>query len=402
MNSMSLQSEYTGSWALIVGIGAYSNLSPLQGAVNDTNAVATILKEKFRFPEDRIFLLLDQDATKSTIFERLERLARLAQPNDRVIFFFAGHGCTRENVIGGQIGYIASVESQEDDWNSFIRIEDVTRYSLDLIAAKHIFYVFDACFSGLAVTRQAATSELDIPRWIADCMTHRTRQVLTAGLAEQPVGDLIEDGHSIFTSYFLRSLAGEARGSEGEITATRVMSLVRDNVMKDPRSKQTPNFGYLSGSEGGDFVFRYPGPKPVKIPAKREGGINTDILVEPGQKLLISASGIITYDSGYHFTNANGIICTNKGLPLAFPPNWKPSVWKHESAYRTNNGQPGLIGSLIGWIGEYSEEKAFLIGENAEISVGSEGYLHLAVNDAKGTYTDNEGEYEVTVRVVQE
>lgn len=401
MNSTSYRAIYTGSWAIIVGIGDYSHLGRLQGAVNDATAVAAILKDEFEFPQDHIFLLLDQDATRHAILEHLELLAQRVQPDDRVIFFFAGHGCTRENVLGGQIGYIAPVESQEDDWNSFIRIEDIIRYSLDLIAAKHIFHVFDACFSGLALTRQAAISAPDIPRWIADCMTHQTRQVLTAGLAEHLVGDLTEDGHSIFTSYFLKALAGEARGSEGEITATRVMGFVADKVMKDPRSEQTPAYGPLHGSEpGGDFVFRYPGLKPFKVPANREGGINTGIWVKPGQKLSISASGIITYDSGHHFANARGIMCTYQGLPLAFPPTWKPAVWYHESAYRINSGQTGIIGSLIGWIGEYSEERAFLVGEEKEIAVDGEGYLHLAVNDAKGTYADNEGEYEVTVRVV--
>jgi len=405
MNSMSLQSEYTGSWALVVGIGSYSHLGPLQGAVNDATAVADTVKDEFGFPQDHIFLLLDQDATRHAILEHLELLVQRVQPDDRVIFFFAGHGCTRENVLGGQIGYIAPVESQEDDWNSFIRIADITRYSLDLIAAKHIFYVFDACFSGLALMRQATSGVQvsDVPRWIADCMTHRARQVLTAGLAEQPVGDLTEDGHSIFTSYFLKALSGEAEGSEGEITAARVMGFVADGVMKDPRSEQTPALGDLPGGEpGGDFVFRSPDASFLKVPANREGGINTGILVMPGQRLEISASGVITYDSGYHFTDADGQMCTYKGQPLAHPEALVPMRWPHEGAYRTNNDRPGFIGSLIGWIGEYSEERAFLIGGAAEITADSEGYLYLAVNDLKGAYADNQGEYEVTVRVMQQ
>lgn len=271
------------------------------------------------------------------------------------------------------------------------------------MAAKHIFYVFDACFSGLALMREVAIKMRvpDIPRWIADCMTHRARQVLTAGLAEQAVGDLTEDGHSIFTSSLLRALAGEARGSEGEITATRVMGFVADEVMKDPRSQQKPAYGDLPGSEpGGDFVFRYSGLKPFRVPADREGGINTGILVKLGQKLSISASGVITYDSGHHCTNAAGIMCTYKALPLAFPPVWKQAVWPHENPYRTKGGQIGIIGSLIGRIGEYSEETAFLVSEKREVIAATEGYLYLAVNDAKGTYADNEGEYEVTVRLV--
>jgi len=399
---MTYQSEYTGSWALIVGINAYSHLGSLQGAVNDATAVAAILQDKFEFPQDHICLLLNQEATQRAILDHLEILAQRAQPDDRALFFYAGHGTTRKIALGGDIGYISSVESQDGDWNSFVRIDDITRYS-NLIAAKHIFYVFDACFSGLALTREAAISArvTDIPRWIADCMTHRTRQVLTAGLAKQPVGALTEDGHSIFTSYCLRALTGEAEGSQGEITAARVMAFVADKVMKDSQSEQTPAYGDLPSSEpGGDFIFRYPGLRAFKVPANREGGINTGIRVKPGQRLSILASGVITYNSGHHFTNADGMLCTYKGQPLAHPEAVKPMVFLHENAYRTNHGQPGLVGSLIGWIGEYSEETAFLVGEEREVAVDSEGYLYLAVNDAKGTYTDNEGEYEVTVRVI--
>jgi hypothetical protein len=401
MNGMSSRTEYTGSWALVVGIGAYSHLGLLQGAVNDATAIAAILKDEFRFPQDHIFLLLEQNATRHAILSHLEFLSQRVHPDDRMMFFFAGHGATRETALGGPIGYIAPVESQKDDWLSLIRLEEITQYS-NLIAGKHIFYVFDACFSGLALTRQAAISaQVSGPRWIVDCMTHQTRQVLTAGLAEQRVGDLTEDGHSIFTSYFLRALKGEAEGSEGEITATRVMAFVTDKVMKDPRSEQKPAYGDLPSSEpGGDFVFKFPDVRFFKVPANREGGINTGILVKPGQTLSVSASGVVTYDSGHHFARASGMLCTYKGLPLAFPPDWKPVFWPHEGAYRTKGDQLGRIGSLIGWIGEYSDERAFLIGEHAEIAVGSEGYLYLAVNDAKETYGDNEGEYEITIRFV--
>ncbi len=398
----SLSTKYDESLAVIVGINAYTHLQHLHGAVNDASAVAELLFNRFAFDRQNVSILLDQEATQQNICDRLEIVSQRAQSDDRVFFFFAGHGMTRKAVSGAEIGYVATVESEPDNWSTCLRIEDITRYS-NLIAAKHILYVFDSCFSGLALTTRQADiiiQGVSVARWIADSMTHKARQVLTAGLAEQRVGDLTEDGHSIFTSYFLKALSGDAEGSEGEITASQAMAHVTDRVMKHSRSMQTPSHGDLIGSEpGGDFVFQHPRSTLFEVPAEREGGINTGILVSPGQKISFTASGVITYDSGYHFANPDGMLCTYKGQPLAHPQVFVPVVFPHPEAYITDNNERGIIGSLIGWIDKYSTGSAFLIGDEKEIIADREGYLYLAINDAKGTYADNQGEYRVAVSV---
>ena len=74
-------------------------------------------------------------------------------------------------------------------------------------------------------------------------------------------------------------------------------------------------------------------------------------------------------------------------------------VLPHPGAYKTNGNEPGLIGSLIGWIGKYTEQGAFLIGSKREIQVNQNGDLYLMVNDAKGTYSDNDGEFRVEIKL---
>ena len=140
-----------------------------------------------------------------------------------------------------------------------------------------------------------------------------------------------------------------------------------------------------------------------QVDAALEGGSNSGIKVSPGQKLIFFARGLVTYDGGYHFTTPEGILCNDYGLPLSInnDSNNTPVVWPHEHAYKTDGGRLGLIGSLFGWIKEYSEGKAFFIGSKREIDVQEEGYLYLAINDAKGTFADNEGAYRVDVKLVQ-
>lgn len=105
MIDVSLNTDYTESWAIVVGINSYVDLSCLSGAANDAKAIAQLLQKEFRFPEDHVFLILDNDATQTAIREQLEMLCQQTRRNDRVIFFFAGHGATRRTPNETEIGY---------------------------------------------------------------------------------------------------------------------------------------------------------------------------------------------------------------------------------------------------------------------------------------------------------
>ncbi len=141
-----------------------------------------------------------------------------------------------------------------------------------------------------------------------------------------------------------------------------------------------------------------------QIDASVEEGVNTDIKVYPGQKIIFFARGLISYDSFNHFTTPAGIICNEYGLPLVGKDpegRFYPVVFPNQRALTTDSGKIGFVGSLIGWINQYNKESSFFIGTKKEITVTEEGYLFLAINDAKGTYGDNNGEYRVDIQVIE-
>lgn len=142
----------------------------------------------------------------------------------------------------------------------------------------------------------------------------------------------------------------------------------------------------------------------ARVDASKEEGVNTNIKVLLGQKLVFFARGLISFDGGHNFATPEGILCNAYGLPLSVKDLAgkliAPVVWPHEGAYRTDGDKLGQIGSLFGWINEYRAETAFHIGTKKDIDVTEEGCLHLAVNDAMGTYGDNDGEFRVDIRVV--
>ena len=92
MYELIFKSEYTNSWALIIGINDYV-IGPLTHATDDAKSVAEILKERFSFPEKNITILVDKEATRAKIMSSLLKFSKEnVNSDDRLLFFFAGHG----------------------------------------------------------------------------------------------------------------------------------------------------------------------------------------------------------------------------------------------------------------------------------------------------------------------
>jgi uncharacterized caspase-like protein len=251
---MSIESVYRGSYAIVVGIDKYKKAPPLGYAVNDAKAFAELLIEKFGFPKKNINLLVDKAATKANILESFLSFASGGTDiNDRVIFFFAGHGYTvRGN--RGEVGFLVPQEADTKSLASLIRWDELTR-DADLIDAKHILFLMDACYGGLAITRSLQPGSM---RFLKDMLLRPARQVLTAGKANEVVADLggpLPD-HSVFTGHILDGLQGKAVDSEGILTANGLMAYAYQTVGQDPDSHQTPHYGYLNGD--GDLIFAAP------------------------------------------------------------------------------------------------------------------------------------------------
>lgn len=260
-----LKSRYGQSHALVIGINRYKNASPLGYAVNDANAVARKLISNFDFPEGNVSLLLDEDATAAEIrrsFLRFSDQNRVTL-DDRIVVFFAGHGTTRRGARG-EVGYLVPYDADLQDLSTLVRWDDLTR-NAEIIPAKHMMFVMDACYGGLAVTRAMGAGSA---RFVNDMLKRFSRQVLAAGKADETVADAGGPipGHSVFTGHFLQGLDGAAATPDGVLTASGLMAYVYGRVSADVGSFQTPHFGHIDGD--GDFIFR--------IPAAAEGEVEED------------------------------------------------------------------------------------------------------------------------------
>ena len=241
-------------WALVIGINDYAKWPKLQYATRDAEAVRQILIEELGFTPDKIVSLENEAATRNgilTVFHD-KFVEGAIKPNDRIFVFFAGHGATRRLSSGRELGYIVPVDSDPENFSiDAIPMTELQNIS-ESLPAKHVLFVMDACYSGLGLTRGVSSTT-----FLRDNAKRIGRQMLTAGGSDQLVADGGPNGHSIFTWTFLQGLSGKADlNNDGFIPATELAAYIVPAVAGV--SRQTPAFGSLPGSAGGEFVFALP------------------------------------------------------------------------------------------------------------------------------------------------
>ena len=268
---------YGESWALVVGVNKYQYWPQLSYAVNDARGVSLLLKEQYGFKAENIFELFDENATREKIAELLtDTLAdpSKVKPNDRVFIFYAGHGMTRLLPSGRNLGYIIPVDAELNKFSSNSLSMTHLRDFSDMIPAKHVYFVMDSCYSGIALTRGGGLGK--DKKYLTEISNRRARQILTAGGADQEVADGGPQGHSIFTWNLLQGLKGEADlDNNFIITASELGAFIAPRVSQ--YSDQTPVFGNLVGSEGGEFIFELARPSSDEAILSEEEKLRNEV-----------------------------------------------------------------------------------------------------------------------------
>jgi len=244
---------YNKSYAVIIGIDQYPNLpfdKQLSYAVRDAKGVEQALKKNFNF--DKIIPLYNKDATRDNIMKVLMGdLAKELTEEDSLFIFWAGHG-EQEKTREGDLGYLIPYDGSATEIYKDITMTQIKDISLN-IPAKHIFYVMDACYSGLLSQTRAIDKQTNRDyAYLQEMTKERVRQVLTAGGKDEQVLDGDPKGHSVFTGRLIEAL----ENAEGFITANELQAKVKEKVFSDARAmgqKQTPDFKPLYGV--GDYVF---------------------------------------------------------------------------------------------------------------------------------------------------
>ena len=132
---------YKNTYAVIVGIADYAgdSKSDLTYTVRDAQLFCDFLmsQEGGKVPADHIYILKDSKASKANILFYTRKLFAKAGEDDRVIFFFSGHGSA-----GYLLPYDAILSSS--NWLSYEEVKSLFRCA----KAKTKLMYADACYSG--------------------------------------------------------------------------------------------------------------------------------------------------------------------------------------------------------------------------------------------------------------
>jgi len=247
---------YDNSYALIIGIDKYENVRSLDYAVKDAEDIQSMLVDKFHFQQDNIVLLKDEEATKTSILQEFSNITKKAEANDRVLIFFAGHGETEDLPDGGEMGYLLPVDGNNTDlYISSIKMDEIQTISLRS-EAKHILYLIDACYGGIATVGARSLDTESTPNYLNKITQYKSRQIISAGGRGEEVIEKSEWGHSAFTKNILSGLRDSKADadSDGIITAQELGIYLKKKVTIDSDNQQTPKTRNLTTDEG-EFIF---------------------------------------------------------------------------------------------------------------------------------------------------
>ncbi|MEM0992175.1 MAG: caspase family protein [Bacteroidota bacterium] len=288
------------SHAFLVGINDYQYESNLHNAINDVEAIAQILREET--VHDFIVHKPLLNATFDELSHLLEvEIPKLLKAEDRVLFYFAGHGIATPSQEGRPEGYLLPSDANTDRNQSDKRMLAMSdlNVALDKLPCKHFFLVLDCCFAGAFQWANNKRSNVSLPKKIY--RQHFDRyvsdpawQVLTsssydqeafdssAGLSVSKTDNRGQQQNSPFATLFMEALKGEAdvvpndqSGGDGLITAHEMYLYIRDKLELQTMSvskkdRQTPGLFSLSKHDKGQFLFLSP-KKECNLPEyKRE------------------------------------------------------------------------------------------------------------------------------------
>ena len=246
---------YKDSYALVIGNGAYSaknGWDPLPGAVNDVKEVTEVL-ERHGFN-----VTLKIDITKAEFNKAFSDFVYGfgKVPNNRLLFYYVGHGYTTKSVTGEDLGYLVMLDTPHP-----ANAAEFDLYSIDMVKfvsdskkihAKHVLFMFDSHFSGAILNlRNQGT-----PVHITEQVSHPVRQFIIAGHPDEPIPD-----ESIFKQTFLNLLEGRAEEPmpDGYLTGTELANYLYKAVPKFSNG-QHPQYGKILDQQlnTGDLVFVLP------------------------------------------------------------------------------------------------------------------------------------------------
>lgn len=253
--------RYDNKYALLIGIDNYdskSGFSPLRYAVNDAIALKDILTQKCGYATQNIKVLLNKDATRRNIMNALEAYTKDNLPeNSQLLVFFAGHGTTTGRNSNVRRGFLVPVDGNDEELNATSIAMDELRQQSESLKPKHILFLVDACYGGLAQSREGKGQFSTA--FIKNIWKQRGSEIITAGSADETVLEAADWQHSAFTKVLIDAIEKEEADTndDGVLVTSELYGYIQQRVpyyAQQKGGKQTPQLNKFS-PESGTFLL---------------------------------------------------------------------------------------------------------------------------------------------------
>lgn len=289
---MGMRELFTQGRALVIGVANYPLVSKLPPCVlDDARDVAALLRsaEYCGYPEGKVELLMDDQATAEGIRGGLGRLARTTGPDDTAVVFFSGHGGRAET--GPDAGaYLIPFDCDPRRLRKTAIISEEVTELLTAVRAKRLVVFLDACHAAGVGEPKALAPTPDLKAGLDEktygALAQGTGRVIMASCRTTEVSLVLSEmGNSLFTHYLLEALRGAALScGDGVVRVFDVFHYVSDQV--PTRAAQHPIFKAhdvennfpLALDRGGKELFPPPrGGRPAARPTTLGGKARIEI-----------------------------------------------------------------------------------------------------------------------------
>jgi hypothetical protein len=236
-------------WALVVGIDHFlhPNIPALHLSAKDARDFAAALEnpQVGRFLPGTVTLLVNEDATLQRIRSEINRIGKVARPEDLVILYFSSHGSSKDMDTAadkGKTGYIITYDTDVEDLYptafSMKELKDVVDSRLN---SGRVITFLDTCYSGDTVRGSSKGMEIGLPEnEIAKVAQGTGRVVITSSRSNELSWECDVYQNSCFTHQLLEAM----RQNNGLSTITDIYKqlqlTVPQVVMREKKARQNP------------------------------------------------------------------------------------------------------------------------------------------------------------------
>lgn len=236
------QRPFKGSYAIIIAIGNYDSLPHLESPKADTERMKKFLLDSAEY--DEVVVLQNDEASFDNIryFMQTYFPIKMDDGRYRFLFYFTGHG-TQIQTHTGIMGYLQLKGATEKLSGDLIDMNQLEVWANQLVNAKHMLFLIDSCFSGLAgIEPKSGNNTKMNPLELAE---ESGRFMITAGGADEiAIGSIKEWGGSLFTDEAIKGMNGLADANkDGVVTTYELFNHIQATVKNEAKNSgrtQTP------------------------------------------------------------------------------------------------------------------------------------------------------------------